>query len=178
MLETQTYEIDVKSVDVTENADGSGRVSITYQGRAEEKTVTEQFPSAEFRDVFECCQNIARSIMTSEFRPNSGVSFEFKLVDEKGISVWHTAPNNFLKIPLRMNMDWTCNHLQTNFKSYTTLGVVEVPEEFYLVDGRVPTPKVVELLMDSMVSGLEFIGLMFLQRETMGKAHEDVQHGV
>ncbi|QIE44994.1 hypothetical protein G5B38_05325 [Pseudohalocynthiibacter aestuariivivens] len=176
MLETQTYEIDVKSVDVTEAQNGSGSVRITYRGRDTEKTVTERFASSEFRDVFECCQGIARAIMESEFHPNSGVSFEFKLVDEEGISIWHTSPNNFLKMPLRMNMDWTCNHLQNNFKSYTTLGVVEVPEEFHLVEGRMPTPKLVELLMDSMISGLEFIGLMFLQREHMGQAHEDVQH--
>lgn len=169
MLENETYELQVKSVDVSENDDGTGTISVTYKGRAEEKTATESFASDEFRDLFDCCQKIAHNITMSEFRPNTGVNFEFTLVDEEGISVWHTSPSNFLKMPLRMSMDWTCEHLQKNFKSYTTLGVIEMPEEFKLVNGRISTQKLAELLIDSMVSGLEFMGLMFLQRERMGR---------
>lgn len=169
MFENETYELSIKAVDVDEAADGSGKISVTYQGRAEEKTATAGFTSDEFRDLFECCQKITHKITFSEFRPNDGVKFEFMLVNEEGISIWHTAPNNFLKMPLRMSMDWTCEHLQKNFKSYTTLGVIEIPEELKLVDGRISTPKLAELLIDSMVSGLEFMGLMFLQRERMGR---------
>lgn len=175
MIESETYELAIKAVDVDETGDGSGRVSVTYRGRAEEKTAQADFASDEFRDLFDCCQKIAHDITMSEFRPNAGVNFEFSLVDEEGISVWHTAPHNFLKMPLRMNMDWTCEHLQKNFKSYTTLGVIEIPEELKLVNGRISTQKLVELLIDSMVSGLEFMGLMFLQRERMGRErHEEM----
>ncbi len=170
-LETETYEIKIKSVDVSGDGHGPGAATITYRGRGAEKTVTGKYPSDDFRDVFDCCQEMARDIMASEFGTGTDVRFEFKLVDEEGISIWHTSPNNFLKMPLRMDLDWVCNHLQRNFRSYTTLGVVELQEEFHLVDGRMPTPKLVELLMDSMISGLEFIGLMFLQRERMGEAH-------
>lgn len=172
MAENEVYEISVKSVNVSEKEDGSGEITVVYKGRAEEKTTAEPFVSTDFWDIFDCCQRISRQILMSEFRPNTGVNFEFNMVDEKGVSIWHTSPNNFLKMPLRMNMDWTCNHLQTNFKSYTTLGVIELPEELYLVEGRMPTQKLAELLMDSMVSGLEFIGFMFLQRERMGAAHQ------
>ncbi|RKF16758.1 hypothetical protein D6850_04260 [Roseovarius spongiae] len=170
-LETETYEIAIASVDVETDGRGPGRVAVAYRGRGPERTATGRFASDDFRDVFECCQAIAQDIMSSEFRTGSDVRFEFRLVDEEGISIWHTSPSNFLKMPLRMDMDWTCNHLQRNFRSYTTLGMVEMQEEFPLVEGRMPTQKLVELLMDSMVSGLEFIGLMFLQRERMGEAH-------
>lgn len=168
-MEDQVYELSIKAVDVQQAEGGTGKITVTYQGRAEEKTASANFVSDEFRDLFECCQKIAQEMNFSEFRPNDGVKFEFTLVNEEGISIWHTKPNNFLKMPLRMNMDWTCEYLQQNFKSYTTLGVIEIPEELKLVNGRISTPKLAELLIDSMASGLEFIGLMFLQREHMGR---------
>lgn len=171
MAENDQYEISVKSVEVTEKEDGTGEIAVVYQGRAEETKTVEPFVSDDFWDIFDCCKRISGQIVMNEFRPNSGVNFEFNIVDEKGISIWHTKPHNFIKMPLCMNMDWTCNHLQNNYKSYMTLGMIELPEEFYLVEGRVPTQKLAELLMDSMTSGLEFIGLLFLQRERMGAAH-------
>jgi len=171
MPENEVYEIRVKSVVVDENPDGGGRVSVTYQGRAEEKTATQTYASDGFQDLFDCCQKIAEDITMSEFRPNTGVNFHFNLVNEEGISVWHTAPSNFLKMPLQMNMDWSCEHLRSSFKSYTTLGMIELPEEFHLLNGKLPTQKLVELLINSMVSGVEFIGMMFLQREQMGTGH-------
>ena len=172
MAGNDVYEISVRSVELSEGEDGSGDIGVAYRGRAGERTTVESFVSTDFRDIFDCCQRISRQMMMSEFRPNTGVNFEFDMVDDKGISIWHTAPSNFLKIPLRMNMDWTCNHLRSNFKSYTTLGVIELPEELQLCAGRMPAQKLAELLMNSMVSGLEFIGFMFLQRERMGAAHQ------
>lgn len=171
MREIETYEIVVKSVDVDEHADGSGEVTVVYRGKAEEKTAKAAFKTGAFRDLFDCCEAISQNIMMSEFRPNTGVHFSFDLVNDEGISVWHTTPNNYLKMPLKMNIDWTCQHLSTSYKSYTTLGVVRIPDTLKLVDGRLPAQKLAELLIQSMVSGLEFIGLMFMQREQMGRDH-------
>jgi hypothetical protein len=106
-LEDQVYELSIKAVDVQQAEGGTGKITVTYQGRAEEKTASANFVSDEFRDLFECCQKIAQEMNFSEFRPNDGVKFEFTLVNEEGISIWHTKPNNFLKMPLSMHMDWT-----------------------------------------------------------------------
>lgn len=174
MPENETYEVKVRAVDVEEFPDGSGVLSVTYQGRGDEQTVRENFASGDFKALFDCCEKIVHRMMVNEFRPNAGVNFEFNLVDEKGISVWHTTPSTFLKMPLKMNMDWTCEHLRTSYKSYTALGMIEMPEEFHLVNSHLPAQELVELLIDSMVSGLEFIGMMFLQREQLGARHRDL----
>lgn len=172
MQDLQGYSIDVKSVEVEERDDGTGQIVFRYRGRAEEKTATADFRSDSLPDLFDCCQEIAQKVVMSEFRPNTGVNFKFNLVGEDGISIWHTTPDNYLKMPLQMNIDWTCQHLKTSYDSYTALGVIRIPDQMKLVSGRVPSQKLAELLMNSMVSGLEFIGQMFVQREQMGREHK------
>ncbi len=173
MYEPELYELQIKKVSVSPNDDGTGTISVTYKGHGAETTASEPYASDQFEDVFECCQNIARTITVNEFRRNDGVNFSFNMVDDNGISIWHTKPSNFLKVPLQMNMDWVCGHLQKNFKSCTTLGVIEMPDEVFLHKGGLSTQKLAEVLIDSMASGLELMGLMFLRRNKMGHEHAD-----
>ena len=64
-----------------------------------------------------------------------------------------------------MNMHWSCHHLKKSFNSHTMLGVLELPPDFKLVNGALPTKKTLRLIMDSMASGIELMGMLILQRE-------------
>lgn len=163
------YEIKIKSVEVGAGDHGGDakQAIVTFEGRMGLQTTRKEIKSEEFADLFDCCRLIAKDIFAKEFRLNSAVDLDFKLTGEDGITVWHTQPSTFLKMPLLMNMHWSCEHMKNNYKSMTTLGVVEMPSEFKLVNGAVPVDELLKLMLQSMESGIQFMGMLVLQRDQM-----------
>ena len=159
------YELRIVDIDVEASDDGTLEVIVTFEGRHGPDNVRQMLKSKKFSDLFECCQLLAKGIFAKEFRLNSPVDFNFELTGEDGITVWHTHPSTFLKMPMNMHMQWSCHHLKSYFKSLTSLGLVEMPQEFRLVDGALPVKETLELMMGSMASGIEFMGMLVQQRE-------------
>ena len=166
------YELKVVDIDVETDSDGSSEINVRYEGRHGAGAVRQKLPSQEFAVLLACCQALARRIFDQEFRLNSEVEIEFELTQEDGITIWHTHPSTYLKMPLIMNMHWSCHHLKKSFNSHTTLGVLELPPDFKLVNGALPTKKALHLIMDSMASGIEFMGMLILQREQIDHEKE------
>lgn len=170
MYEPDAYSLSIDKItlgDVAPDAEGVRAVTVSYSGRRTPSEVTILLKSNEMPDILDCCESISNEIFRSEFGFNSAVSLNFELKDDKGISVWHTAPNTYLRCPLNLTMNWSCDHLKKYIKSYTTLGMIEVPDEYFLEGNRVRTPDVVALVMDAMASGIEFMGSMFYMRDQM-----------
>ena len=161
------YELRIREVEVAIDEKGSREAIVTFEGRMGLQSTRHPIKSDEFSDLFDCCRLIAKSIFAKEFRLNSAVDLDFNLTREDGITVWHTQPSTFLKMPLTMNMHWSCSHMKNNYKSMTTLGVVEMPSEFRLVNGSLPVNELLRLMLQSMESGIEFMGMLVLQRDQL-----------
>jgi hypothetical protein len=175
-LETQQvknqapYEIHIKDVSVETADDGPKVATVTFEGRMGVQTASRVIESNEFSDLFECCRLLAKDIFGKEFRLNSAVDLDFELIGENGITVWHTRPSTFLKMPMTMNMHWSCEHMKKNFKSFTSLGLIEMPSEFKLVNGALPLEETLKLMLNSMESGIDFMGMLVLQRDEIDHA--------
>ena len=159
------YELSISDVRVETNPDNSEDAVVTFKGRQGVMIARQSIKSHEFSDLFQCCQQLAREIFAREFRMNSVVDLDFELTGEDGITVWHTHPSTYLKMPLTMSMKWSCLHLKKNYKSFTSLGVVEMPSEFKLIDGKLPVRETIKLILNSMESGIEFMGMLIVQRD-------------
>jgi|GEM_PF-1847097 len=159
------YELTITDVLIETKSDNTEVAVVTYDGRQGVQTLKQTIKSHEFSDIFECCQRIASDIFAKEFRMNSVVDLHFELTGEDGITVWHTHPSTYLKMPMQMTMQWSCLHLQQNYKSFTSLGVVEMPAEFKLVNGNLPVQDTIKLMLNSMESGIEFMGMLILKRD-------------
>lgn len=158
------YELKITDVSVETGKDDSETAVVTFEGRQGVQSARQAIYSHEFNDLFDCCRQLAKDIFAKEFRLNSAVDLDFELTGEDGITVWHTHPSTFLKMPLNMNMQWSCLHLQKNYQSFTSLGVIEMPPEFKLVNGALPVKETIRLILDSMQTGIEFMGMLVLQR--------------
>lgn len=165
--DTITYNLNIEDVRIDKDDNGKDRVTVTYVGKDGRDEQSSELASEEMPDVLACCQEIARAIFRSEFRLNAAVDLRFELLDDKGISIWHTKPNMFLKVPLKMDMHWSCSHLRENYKSFTTLGMVQAPEELQLDGSSLGTLELTRLLMDSMATGVEFMGNIMYMRDTV-----------
>jgi len=159
------YELTITEVVTETNGNGSETAVVTFKGRQGIQTVRQAIKSDNFEDLFECCRLLAKDIFAKEFRLNSAVDLDFELTGEDGITVWHTHPSTFLKLPLNMSMQWSCEYMQKNFKSFTSLGVVEMPSQFKLNNGALPVRETLKLILHSIGSGIEFMGMLVLQRD-------------
>ncbi len=178
MYEPDSYSLSIDNITVDDSVPGKteGRlVTVSYSGRRAPSEVSVALNSNEMPDILDCCQSIANEIFRSEFGFNSSVSLKFELKDDKGISIWHTSPNTYLRCPLNLTMNWSCDHLKKYIKSYVTLGMIEVPDEYFLEGNRLRTPDAVALVMDAMASGIEFMGSMFYMRDQMDHDRQVVE---
>lgn len=161
----EPYKLDVTGVHLLDGQDGGQEVRATFSGRRGVQTAQQPIRGEDFKDLFDCCRRLAKEIFAKEFRLNSAVDLDFELTGDDGITVWHSKPATFLKMPLNMNMEWSCTHMQKNFKSFTSLGVLEMPSEFQLLNGALPMEQTLKLILNSMESGIEFMGTLVLQRD-------------
>lgn len=166
------YELEITDVSVEIQDDNSEVAVVTFAGRQGTQTSRQKIESHEFADIFDCCQRLAKDIFAKEFRLNAAVDLDFELTGDDGITIWHTHPSTFLKMPLNMTMQWSCLHLQKNYKSFTSLGVIEMPSEFQLINGALPVRETIRLILDSMHSGIEFMGMLVLQRDQIDHEKE------
>jgi hypothetical protein len=166
------YELDFSEILIETNAPNGEEVVVHFKGRNGKQTVRRPIKSHDFQDIFECCQDLASDVFAAEFRMNSAVSLSFEIMSDGDVTVWHTQPSSFLKMQLSMSMHWSCIHLQKNYKSFTSLGLIELPEKYQLVDGRLPLADTVRLIMDTMKSGIEFMGMLILKRDEIDHERE------
>lgn len=166
------YELDFSEILIEPSAPQGEEVILHFTGRNGKQTVRRPIKSHEFRDIFECCQDLASDVFAAEFRMNSAVTLSFEIMSDSDVTVWHTQPSSFLKMQLSMTMHWSCIHLQKNYKSFTSLGLIELPEKYQLVDGRLPLAVTIRLIMDSMKSGIEFMGMLILKRDEIDHEQE------
>lgn len=166
------YELDFSEILIESTAPNGEEVVIHFEGQNGKQTVRRAIKSHDFQDIFECCQGLASDVFAAEFRMNSAVSLSFEIMSDSDVTVWHTQPSSFLKMQLSMTMHWSCIHLQKNYKSFTSLGLVEIPEKYQLVEGRLPLGDTVKLIMDSMKSGIEFMGMLILKRDEIDHQRE------
>lgn len=165
MIFQAPYELKISDVQIVTAKDGSREALATFDGRMGIQSARHKIKSDEFVDLFDCCRFLAKDIFAKEFRLNSAVDLDFELTGEDGITVWHTHPSTFLKMPMNMSMQWSCEHMQKNYKSFTSLGVVEMPAEFKLINGTLPVEETLKLMLHSMESGIEFMGMLVQQRD-------------
>lgn len=168
----EPYKLKITDVCVETNPDKSKDAVITFEGRQGVQTARQKITSEEFEGLFDCCRRLSKEIFAKEFRLNSAVDLDFELTGDDGITVWHTQPSTFLKMPMNMSMQWSCVHMQKNYKSFTSLGVVEMPNEFKLVNGALPVEETLQLMLHSMESGIEFMGTLVLQRDQIDHEKE------
>lgn len=161
----RVYTLEIEDVQLDTDDGGQARVKVSYVGRHGSGTVTERLEGEEMANLLDCCQTISQKIFKSEFRMNAAVDLTFELTDHSGISIWHTQPNMFLKFPLNMTMHWSCDHLRENYKTYTTLGMLQVPEELQFDGNKLDTLQTLRLIMDSMATGVEFMGRIMYMRD-------------
>jgi len=166
------YELYFTSVEIEINADMIKEAVVTFDGRLGSQTARQPIDGDNFQDLFDCCRRLSKDIFAKEFRLNSMVDLDFELTGENGITVWHTQPSTYLKMPLNMSMQWSCEHMQKNFKSFTSLGVMEMPSEFKLENGALPAQESLRLILDSMKSGIEFMGTLVQQRDQIDHEKE------
>lgn len=159
------YELTVTKVEIVSGKGDAIEALATFDGRNGTQTARQAIGGDDFKAYFDCCRLLAKEIFAKEFRLNSSVDLDFELTGEDGITVWHTKPSTYLKMPLNMQMAWSCSHMQKNFQSFTSLGLVEMPSEFKLINGALPVDETLKLILSSMQSGIEFMGMLVLQRD-------------
>lgn len=171
----KVYTLEIEEVQLDKDDDGHSRVTVKYAGRHGSGTVSEDLNGEDMANILECCQSISRKIFKSEFRMNAVVDLSFELRDHSGISIWHTQPNMFLKFPLNMTMHWSCDHLRKNYKTFTTLGMVQAPEEIQFDGNKLETLQTLRLTMDSMATGVEFMGTIMYMRDHIDHDKESAE---
>jgi hypothetical protein len=72
-------------------------------------------------------------------------------------------------------MDWSCHHLRNSYRTMTTLGIIEVPSELALKGNALGATETARVIMDSMATGVEFMGNMMFMRKTVD--HDAATHG-
>jgi hypothetical protein len=168
------YTLQVLKTEVVERAGGHELV-VTYRGKGDEGRVTVALSSVDMEGLLAGCEKVAQTIFHEEFRLNDKVDLHFELPDENGMKIWHTEPSLFVKCPLTMTMDWSCHHLRNSYRTMTTLGIIEVPSELALKGNALGATETARVIMDSMATGVEFMGNMMFMRKTVD--HDAATHG-
>ncbi len=137
-----------------------------------EKTVVEPLPDESFPGIFAACERLANRVLAAEFRLNGAVAMHFTPVGEHYIALWHTKGQDYLRCPLQMKVDWSCEYLRRNSSRMFTLGVSEVADDMKLAFDRLPLEKTVEVLVHSMFSGIEFVGTLINTRDRAMRDHD------
>lgn len=166
-MSTEIYSLKILATDIEDLRGGGQQLVVTYRGKHDPQRVTQPLESDDLQGVLKACEAVARRIFQDEFRLNREVDLNFTLEDENGIKIWHTKPNLYVKCPLNMTMNWTCQHLSQVYKTMTTLGVVELPSEVPLEGNTLGARETARVIMDSMASGVEFMGNVMLMRNTV-----------
>lgn len=166
-MSIRVYSLNILSTDVQELEGGTRQLVVRYRGKHEPEQVVQTLESDDLDGVLKGCEAVARKIFQDEFRLNRAVDLNFTLEDENGLKLWHTKPNLYLKCPLNMTMNWSCHHLSQIYKTMTTLGVVELPSEVPLQGNALGVQETARVIMNSMASGVEFMGNVMLMRDTV-----------
>lgn len=164
-MSSHIYNPRILNTEVRALPDGSHEIVVNYQGMGKPAEIRRPLESTDVDGILACCEGIAQAIFHADFRLNDKVDLSFSLRDENGMKIWHTKPGLFVKCPLTMTMSWSCLHLSQNYKTMTTLGVLELPSEYPLTANAIGLNDTAGVIMDSMASGLEFMGNVMLMRE-------------
>lgn len=169
-----SYSLKILGTEVAEKRDGTHEMVVDYQGRRAPATMRQPIERPDIEGLLRGCEAVAQKIFHEEFRLNDQVDLHFSLEEHDGLKIWHTQPSLYIKCSLTMSMKWTCLHLSDTFKTMTTLGVIELPSELSLTGNAVGIGETARVIMDSMASGVEFMGNIMLMRNTID---HDVQAG-
>lgn len=167
-MPAQDYSLKIRDVDLRATPENKGfELRVRYLGRNGEAEQRHIVADTDIGTLLEGCQTVAQQIFREEFRLNSAVELTFQLEASNGMKLWHTKPNLYVKLPLTMTMGWSCHHLSQAYKTMTTLGVIELPDETQLDGASLPPRETVRVIMDSMASGIEFMGNIMQMRENI-----------
>ncbi|MFT4012628.1 MAG: hypothetical protein QM682_04315 [Paracoccus sp. (in: a-proteobacteria)] len=159
-----SYDLSIDSARIDTAVDGARRLCVSYHGNGAGE-LAQPVVATDLASLLSACQAVARRIFQQEFRMNSAVELSFALEDKNELKLWHTRPGLFIKCPLTMHMEWSCPHLSQAYKTMTTLGVVELPSEVALDGNAIGADETVKVIMDSMASGIEFMGGVMRMRD-------------
>lgn len=162
---TSSYTLSILDTKVEQGE--QPRLVVRYQGQREPVEISHALASVDIDGLLACCEAIAQTIFHQEFRLNNQVDLHFTLEDQNGLKIWHTQPTLYMKCPLTMSMKWSCLHLSQAYKTMTTLGIIELPPEVSLVGNTVGVNETASVIMESMASGVEFMGNLMLMRNTI-----------
>ncbi len=174
------YNLTVLNTEVVAGRGEKQRLVVAYQGRRGAREINQPLAALDIDGLLAGCESVAQTIFHDEFRLNDQVDLHFSLQDENGLKLWHTQPTLYLKCRLTMAMKWTCLHLSKTYKTMTTLGVVELPPELSLAGNAIGVNETAKVIMDSMASGVEFMGHIMLMRNTIdhnAEASRGLIHG-
>lgn len=167
-MPAQDYTLQIRDVDLRPTAQGDGyEIVVRYLGRGPEGVQSLTVADTAITTLLAGCQSLAQAIFRAEFRLNSQVDLNFELEPTNGMKLWHTKPSLYVKCPLTMTMRWSCHHLSEAYKTMTTLGVIELPDETELEGTSLPPRETARVIMDSMASGIEFMGNIMQMRDTI-----------
>lgn len=170
-MPNRVYTLEILDTQVLGAEGDSREIVVTYQGHGHghggPAEVRRPLEAVDLDGILACCEGIAQAMFHAEFRLNDKVDVSFSLRDENGMKIWHTEPGMFVKCPLTMAMSWSCLHLSQTYKTMTTLGMLELPAEYPLTGNAIGLNDTARVIMDSMASGLEFMGNVMLMRESV-----------
>jgi hypothetical protein len=155
-----------------DQAQEPAQLTVRYQGLVGPMEIAQPLSAVDVDGLLSGCEAVARRIFRDEFRLNSAVELSFTLADENGMKIWHTQPTLYMKCPLTMAMKWSCSHLSDVYKTMTTLGVIELPGDLPLNGNSVNVNATARVIMDSMGSGVEFMGNIMLMRQSIDHESE------
>lgn len=162
------YTLQIRDVDLRPSAEGGAtEIVVRYLGRGPEGEQRLTVADTSIENLLQGCQSLAQQIFREEFRFNSQVDLTFELEPTNGMKLWHTKPSLYVKCPLTMSMRWSCHHLSEAYKTMTTLGVIELPDETQLDGSHLPPKETARVIMDSMASGIEFMGNIMQMRDSI-----------
>lgn len=175
-MSPKIYVLKILDTEVRGGKSEPQEIVVKYQGNRGPAEISQLLVSTDVDDILAACEVVSQQIFRDEFRLNSAVDLSFTLADENGIKIWHTKPNLYIKCPLTMTMKWSCHHLNQNYKTMTTLGVVEMPPELPLNGNSLGVRETARLIMESMASGVEFMGNVMLMPRALAN-QSDIPEG-
>lgn len=161
------YNLKIKKTEVQPREDGRFDLVVSYDGIHGAGEQHQVFDKTDVEGILRACESAAQKIFHAEFHLNNAVTLHFTLKDHAGLKLWHTQPNLYVKCELTMKMDWTCNYLSRSYNTMMTLGVVELPSEVPLDGSGLGSDQIAQVIMDSMASGIEFMGNIMMMRESI-----------
>ena len=161
------YKLEIKQAEVSTRPDGRFDLTVGYEGYNGPHSQTEVFDKTDVDGILKACESVAQKIFHAEFRLNDAVTLHFELKEDAGLKLWHTQPNLYVKCQLTMKMDWTCNYLSQSYNTMMTLGLVELPSELSLHGNGLGDNETALVIMNSMASGIEFMGNIMMMRDSI-----------